>query len=153
MVVVRRSVQFGSRTVGVAAAGLAVALLGSGCGSSSTPPGSSSGAVVAAGQHLSVGQFATLAKTPAVIVLDVRTPDEFAAGHLPGAVDLDIRSADFTTRLAGLDKAATYAVYCHSGNRSADALGRMSAAGFTHVADLTGGITAWTGDGRPVVTG
>jgi phage shock protein E len=82
---------------------------------------------VAAGQRLSVGEFATLAKTPAVVVLDVRTPDEFAAGHLPGAVDLDIRSADYTTRLTGLDK-TTYAVYCHSGNRSADALGRMSAA-------------------------
>lgn len=137
----------------MAGVGLAVALLGSGCGSSSTPSGASSGAVVAAGQHLSVADFATLAKTPAVVVLDVRTPAEFASGHLQGAVDLDVRSADFSTRLAGLDKTLTYAVYCHSGNRSATALSQMSAAGFTHAADLTGGITAWTGDGRPVVSG
>lgn len=149
----RRSVQFGPRTVGVAAAGLTVALLTTGCGSSSTTPGTSSGTMVAAGQHLSVADFATLTKTPAVIVLDVRTPEEFAAGHLRGAIDLDLRAADFTTRLAGLDKTATYAVYCHSGNRSATALDQMTAAGFTHAADLTGGITAWTADGQPVVTG
>ena len=149
----RRSVRFGSRTVGLASVGLAVSLLVSGCGSSATSSGSSAGAVMAAGQHLSVDEFATLAKTSAVVVLDVRTPAEFAAGHLKGAIDLDIRSADFTTRLAGLDEAATYAVYCHSGNRSAAALSQMSAAGFTHAADLAGGITAWTGAGRPVVTG
>jgi rhodanese-related sulfurtransferase len=137
----------------MAGLGLAVSLLLTGCGSSSTSAGTSSGVVVAAGQHLSVGEFATLTKAPAVVVLDVRTPAEFATGHLQGAVDLDIRSADFATKLAGLDKAATYAVYCHSGNRSATALNQMSAAGFTHAADLAGGITAWTGDGRPVVTG
>jgi phage shock protein E len=137
--------------VGIVAVALMLSPVTTACRSSSATGEASAKVVVASGQHLSVADFATLTQTPAVVVLDVRTPAEYAAGHLRRAVDLDVRSAVFTAKLAELDKAATYAVYCHSGNRSGAAVGQMTAAGFTHVADLTGGITAWTADGRPVV--
>jgi rhodanese-related sulfurtransferase len=86
------------------------------------------------------------------VLLDVRTPQEFTAGHLPGARNLDIGASTFDAQLGALDKAVTYAVYCHSGNRSNQALQRMATAGFTHVADLSGGITAWTAAGQQTTT-
>jgi len=139
------------RTSVVAAVALGLTL--GGCASSG-----SSGAPAAAGavdgvRHLDVDGFAALAAAPATVLLDVRTAEEFASGHLQGARNLDFRAADFDTRLASLPKGSTYAVYCHSGNRSGQTLDRMSATGFTHVADLSGGITAWTATGRPTTTG
>jgi rhodanese-related sulfurtransferase len=64
-------------------------------------------------------------------VIDVRTPAEYAAGHVPGAVNMDVQAADFGARIGALDKAGTYLVYCRSGNRSAAAAERMTAAGLT----------------------
>ncbi len=87
-----------------------------------------------------------------VVILDVRTPQEFAGGHLPGAINVDVESADFTTKIGSLDKAATYAVYCRSGNRSNTAMQEMAKDGFTDVADLTGGITAWSSAGGTITT-
>ena len=92
-------------------------------------------------------------KAPGTVVLDVRTPAEFATGHLPGAQNIDIEGADFATRIAALDKTATYAVYCHSGNRSAMAPEQMTAADFAHVYDLAGGISAWQSMGGPMSMG
>jgi rhodanese-related sulfurtransferase len=106
----------------------------------------------ARGQHLPVAAFADLTAAPGTIILDVRTPAEFAAGHVAGAANMDIRSGDFDTRIAALDRGSIYALYCHSGNRSGQALQKMSAAGFMHIYDLTGGITAWTAAGKPVTT-
>jgi phage shock protein E len=87
------------------------------------------------------------------IVLDVRTPAEYASGHLPAAQNIDIEGSDFVTGIASLDKNAAYAVYCRSGNRSGAALEQMTAAGFTHVYDLAGGIGAWQNMGGPMATG
>jgi rhodanese-related sulfurtransferase len=83
-------------------------------------------------------------------VLDVRTPAEFAAGHIAGAVNVDLRSAGFTQQLGQLDRGATYLVYCHTGNRSAQAAAEMHNLHFDHVNDLEGGITAWTAAGGAV---
>ncbi|HET9654603.1 MAG TPA: rhodanese-like domain-containing protein [Kineosporiaceae bacterium] len=112
-----------------------------------------SGTAVQAGAHLGVSEFAQLAGTPGTVVLDVRTSAEFATGHLAGAVNLDVDSADFGQRLSALDHHASYAVYCHSGRRSGMALQQMQSAGFTHVADLSGGVTAWTSAGRQLTSG
>ena len=143
---------------GVALAAVILGLALGACSSDSSGPTASSGspapaAVVEGIRHLDVEGFAALAATPATVLLDVRTVEEFAAGHLPGAKNLDIRAADFDAQLAALDKTTTYVVYCHSGNRSGQALQRMGAAGFTRVADLSGGITAWTAAGRATTTG
>jgi len=68
-------------------------------------------------------------------VIDVRTPQEFAAGHLAGAQNVDVEAADFASKIASLDKGAPYLVYCHSGRRSAIAAAQMATAGFTDIVD------------------
>lgn len=133
-----------------AAVALTSALALTGCGSSSGSPGSAVTAVDGV-EHLSVGDFASLTSTSSVLVVDVRTPAEFAAGHLANAVNIDFQAADFGARVAALDPARTYAVYCHSGNRSGQALAVFTADGFSHVADLEGGIAAWSAAGEQVV--
>jgi rhodanese-related sulfurtransferase len=76
-----------------------------------------------------------VAMLDARIVIDVRTPQEFAAGHLAGAQNVDVEAADFASRIASLDKGAPYLVYCHSGRRSAIAAAEMATAGFTDIVD------------------
>lgn len=75
------------------------------------------------------------------VVLDVRTPEEYASGHLQGAVNIDVGAADFDTRIAELPLDGEYVVYCRSGNRSAAAVDRMNELGFTDVTDA-GGLDA-----------
>lgn len=64
---------------------------------------------------------AKLIREPGVVLLDVRTPAEFATGHLEGAQNLDFRAPDFAQQIAELDPAKTYVLYCASGNRSSQA--------------------------------
>ena len=136
----------------IAATVLAVAAItGISACSSDTP--ASSPVSAAAGQHMAANDFSTAMKQPGTIVLDVRTPAEYASGHLAQAKNIDIEASSFTNQIAALDKNATYAVYCHSGNRSGTALEQMTAAGFTHVYDLAGGIGAWQNMGGPMTTG
>jgi phage shock protein E len=71
-----------------------------------------------------------LVKTRGVVVLDVRTPEEFSTGHLRGAQNLNFRDPNFPTLLAGLDTAKTYVLYCASGNRSGKAAVLMQEKGF-----------------------
>jgi phage shock protein E len=68
-------------------------------------------------------------------VVDVRTPAEYAAGHIAGARNIDVEAADFSSRIASLDKKAPYLVYCHSGRRSAMAADQMASSGFTNIVD------------------
>ena len=136
----------------IAAATLAVAAItGMSACSSDTPASSPTSS--ATGQHMVANDFSTAMKAPGTIVLDVRTPAEYASGHLAQAQNIDIEASDFATQIAALDKNATYAVYCRSGNRSGTALEQMSAAGFNHVYDLAGGIGAWQNMGGPMTTG
>ena len=88
-----------------------------------------------------------------LVVLDVRTPEEFAEGHLEGAVLVDYYEPDFADQLAALDTDVPYLVYCHSGNRSGQALGVMEQLGFASAVDIDGGIVAWSDAGLPVSTG
>ncbi|HMM95973.1 rhodanese-like domain-containing protein [Phycicoccus sp.] len=142
-------------------AALALSLLATGslaaCGDGgadvSATAGAAATAAPAAGSHLDAAGFAAALRRPGTTVLDVRTPAEFAAGHLPGAVNVDIEGAAFGTQLAALDPAGAYAVYCRSGSRSAAALDAMAQAGFTGAYDLAGGIGAWQQAGGEVVTG
>jgi rhodanese-related sulfurtransferase len=86
----------------------------------------------------------------AFVVLDVRTPGEFAQGHLEGAVRVDYFSPGFREEMAGLDKTKTYLVYCRTGNRSTSAMGIMSELGFRSYYHLEGGIKQWLEEGMPV---
>jgi len=93
----------------IAAAVLAMAAItGISACSSDTPARSPVSS--AAGQHMAANDFSTAMKRPGTIVLDVRTPAEYASGHLAHAQNIDIEASDFANQLAALDKNATYAV-------------------------------------------
>ena len=77
------------------------------------------------------------------MLVDMRRPDEFAAGHLPGAVNIEVTAPDFGPRVAQLDKTKPTYVYCRSGARSATAAGQLSTAGFAQVSNLFGGVLDW----------
>ncbi|HUV17103.1 MAG TPA: rhodanese-like domain-containing protein [Ilumatobacteraceae bacterium] len=104
---------------------------------------------------ISVDDAAAITDNPPddLVVLDVRTPEEFAEGHLEGAVLVDFYAADFAEQLAALDTDVPYLVYCRSGNRSGQALGVMEQLGFASAVDVDGGIVAWADAGLPVTTG
>lgn len=84
------------------------------------------------------------------VLVDVRTPAEFADGHLEGAVNLPVESPDFAAAVATLDPGAEYVVYCRSGRRSAIAADLMVDAGLT-VVDLGGFEEAAAATGLAVV--
>ena len=88
-----------------------------------------------------------------LVVLDVRTPEEFAAGALPGAILIDINDPSFTTEVSELDTDLPYLVYCRSGNRSAAAVEIMEDLGFAEIYELADGVQAWVGSGRQLTTG
>jgi rhodanese-related sulfurtransferase len=85
-----------------------------------------------------------------VVVLDIRTPEEFSAGHIEGSVMIDFYSPDFRTQLDGLDKDVAYLVYCRSGNRSSQAMPVFRDLGFKTVSELEGGIITWAEAGLPL---
>lgn len=96
---------------------------------------------------------ATIAEPPAdLVILDVRTQEEFDQGHIEDAVMLDFYRADFADQLAALDRDVPYVIYCHSGNRSGQTRAEMADLGFTTVDDIDGGMVAWQGAGLPLVT-
>jgi len=83
-------------------------------------------------------------------VLDVRTPNEYKAGHLQNVSLIDFYSPNFKASINKLDKNKTYLVYCRSGVRSGRSLLLMKDLGFNKVYDLEGGIINWNQAGLPV---
>jgi rhodanese-related sulfurtransferase len=81
------------------------------------------------------------------VLLDVRTPEEFAEGHIPGAINIDFRNPGFSKALDTLDKNVQYEVYCRSGHRSGESADLMQQKGFKKIYDLEGGILNWEGKG------
>jgi rhodanese-related sulfurtransferase len=118
---------------------IAAVLLLAGCSSSSSA------------NNLSVTEFSAKAAETGVITLDVRTPGEYAEGHLQNAQLIDFQSGNFENEILSLDKNATYAVYCRSGSRSGQAVKVMQDAGFTNVFNMNGGVIDWTNAGLPLV--
>lgn len=110
-----------------------------------------SGLLVVSGCTSAADTTTAVVDTANATVIDVRTPEEFASGHLQDATNIDVQSADFTTQIAGLPKDATYVVYCRSGNRSAAAVAQMEAQGFTSVVDAGSVSEASRSTGIPVV--
>ncbi len=97
---------------------------------------------------------ATIADAPEnLVILDVRTQEEFGEGHIEGAVMLDFYRDDFADELAKFDPDVPYVLYCRSGNRSSSARAIMADLGFQSVEDVDGGIVGWQAAGLPVVTG
>lgn len=99
---------------------------------------------------LSVDAFDKMLGDEGVQLVDVRTADEFSAGHIAGAVNIDWFSKGFLhDAVAMLDKARPVMVYCRSGKRSAAAAARLQGAGFKTY-NLKGGYIDWTAVGKPV---
>ena len=86
-----------------------------------------------------------------LIILDVRTPEEFSSGHMEKAQNIDFKAADFAEKLKKLDKSKSYIVHCASGNRSGKATAQTSKLGFENITDIDGGIKAWKGANLPLV--
>jgi rhodanese-related sulfurtransferase len=96
--------------------------------------------------------FEAKTQEPGVVILDVRTKEEFEEGHIANAININVESDTFLSEIAKLDKSKTYAVYCRSGRRSADAVAKMSNEEFISLANLNGGVIDWANAGLPLVT-
>jgi phage shock protein E len=129
--------------IGVGVLGLAGAVL-AGCSSESGTTSASAPESTEVVSEVVVPDSAT--------IIDVRTPEEYAEGHLEGAVNLDVQSGRFEEELESLDPDAAYVVYCRTGNRSAAAVATMEASGFTDVTDLGGFDDAATSTGIDIVS-
>jgi len=102
-------------------------------------------------RSLNADDFEKAIQSPDVIVLDSRTAQEYADGHIRNAVNIDVKNADFEQKaVESLDKTKTIAVYCRSGRRSKIAAAILSKNGFT-VIELDCGITCWASAGKEVV--
>ena len=105
------------------------------------------GTAVKAGQQryrdIDLETFEKLRKEPGTVVLDVRTEKEFNAGHVPGAVLIDVNADGFAGKVAALDKSKKYLVHCAAGVRSVKACNVMSGLGFQDLLNFKGGYRAW----------
>lgn len=102
--------------------------------------------------NLDSAEFASKIVETDVVTLDVRTAGEFMAGHIDGAINIDVEGNTFDAEIANLDKSKTYSVYCQSGRRSQIAVDKMASAGFDSLFNLENGIADWNANGLPVVT-
>lgn len=139
-----------ARTIMLGVVSLVVALGLAACG----PPESMALSDVAAAQEAPVNgatlppkEFAAAANRAGTTVIDVRTPTEYADGHLPGAINFDVEGPNFQKQVAALDPAGSYALYCRSGRRSAVALQYLQQVGLQDVYHLEGGVQEWTDAG------
>ena len=123
-----------------ASIGIAVSLTLAGCGGGSS-----------AVENVDAPSFSQVIAEPGVVTVDVRTPQEFAEGHIAGSINIDAEAVDFETQLGTLDKSTHYAIYCRSGNRSGVAAAKMADMGFTNVTNLDGGVIDWAAAGGQLV--
>lgn len=85
------------------------------------------------------------------ILLDIRTPGEFASGYIEGAINIDYYESNYRAELAKLDRDKVYIIYCRSGNRSGKSLSIMKSLGFKTVYNVLGGINRWKSNGYRLV--
>ena len=89
---------------------------------------------------------------PDLIVVDIRTPQEYRTGHIENAVNINFYDPDFKQKLNELDKDKTYLVYCRTGQRSGLAMPVFRELGFREVYEIDGGIVAWIDAGYRIVS-
>ena len=94
--------------------------------------------------------FEKMLKKKKNMLIDVRTPEEMAEGHIENASNLDFLDESFPEKIETLNKNKTYLLYCRTGKRTAKAGALMKAAGFKNVYILDGGITSWREEGKPI---
>ena len=86
-----------------------------------------------------------------IVVIDVRTPEEFAAGHIAGATNVNFQGGKFPAGVEKLDRQKTYLVHCAAGGRSKRSLEVFKNLGFKSIIHLDGGLNGWEAAGKPVV--
>jgi rhodanese-related sulfurtransferase len=101
-------------------------------------------------KNLTIDEFSKMAADRANVILDVRTPDEFKAGHLQGAVNLNVNASNFVEKIQLLDKNKTYLVHCATGRRSVQACEKLAQLNIPKLYNLPGGFRAWQKAGQPV---
>jgi rhodanese-related sulfurtransferase len=94
-------------------------------------------------QEISAADFEKRRTNGKAPVLDVRSPEEFAKGHITGAMNADIYSPDFPAKAARFDQQKPILVNCHLGSRGAIAAAELARLGFKNVFNLEGGLNAW----------
>jgi rhodanese-related sulfurtransferase len=104
-------------------------------------------------ETVDAGAFADLVAADGTVILDIRTPEEYAEGHIEGSLNIDFYEEDFAAQIGQLDRDVEYAVYCRSGNRSGQAMELFADLEFNAVHELGGGIVAWIGAGLELATG
>jgi len=100
--------------------------------------------------HVDAREAQKLVTDKSVVVLDIRTPQEFNQGRIAGAKNIDFQAPDFEQRIETLDKSKSYLVHCASGGRSTHSLALFKKHSFQSVYHLDGGIKAWQKAGLPV---
>jgi len=117
-------------------------------------PKQPAGAKASATKDVTPDEAAALMKNkPGVLVLDVRTPDEFAEGHIAGAKNLDFLGDDFEKGLATLPTDRPVIIHCAAGGRSAKAVAKIEALKLpVQILHLKSGFNGWKAAGKPVET-
>lgn len=101
--------------------------------------------------HMAPNDFKSAIETGEFTLIDIRTTEEYASGHIQGAEQNDFyQTQEFSNYLDTLDKNKKFLIYCRSGNRSGQALNIMKSKGFSNVSDLAGGISSWSNTGLPI---
>lgn len=100
---------------------------------------------------LEIDEFVKKMASERYVLIDVRTAEEFAAGHIQGAINIDYYSADFSNQIEKIGKEKPVLLYCRSGNRSAKSMQMMYEMGFVEVKHLDGGIKAWKAENRKII--
>ncbi len=102
-------------------------------------------------KHTKAAEAAKIIKVQKMTVIDVRSPEEYAEGHIEGAKNIDFQDDKFEAGLKALDKTKPYLVHCAAGGRSTSSLEVFKKLGFTQIIHLDGGIRAWQDAKLPVV--
>lgn len=96
-------------------------------------------------ENVGAEEFSRLMGDEGAVLIDVRTPMEFAAGHIPGSKNIDLMDPHFGQKVDAYQRDSKVLLYCRSGNRSYHAGGMMKKLGFEHVYNLAPGIIGWHG--------
>jgi len=102
-------------------------------------------------KNVDAKEAAKIVASGTVIVLDVRTAEEFADGHIAGATNINFMAKNFAAQVGQLDRNKTYLLHCASGSRSKRCLPQLKQLGFKEIIHLDGGMGAWEDAGNSVV--
>lgn len=91
-----------------------------------------------------------VSSNPDLVILDIRTPEEFAEGHIEGAVNIDFKADTFAAQVGELDPGKPYLLHCRSGNRSGQSIPLFEGLNFEEIYHLDSGFNGWKEAGKPV---